>query len=326
MNPFSENRSDTVASLGESELINRIRGWLGDASPQSPQGIGDDCAALDIPKEAEKFLITTDPVIYGQHFDDQISPEDSGAKLAKRNLSDIAAMGGKPFASVVSLSIPNHLQISWLERFYSGLRNQALKYQFTIAGGDVSQADSYLGIFMTMTGTSAGKALERGKAVAGCALYVTGELGGSILGKHYRFEPRLAEGQWLASRDETLGCLDLSDGLGKDCSAMLRPNLLAKLDCSRLPISEDAVTLSRSSGRSPLYHAINDGEDFELLFALSPEADLSRFAEDWSENFTTKLTRIGSVEATNNPEDFPIQLENTGEKISLTGYEHLRAT
>ena len=326
MNPFSENRSDTVASLGESELINRIRGWLGEASPQSPQGIGDDCAALDIPREAEKFLITTDPVIYGQHFDDQISPEDAGAKLAKRNLSDIAAMGGKPFASVVSLSIPNNLQIGWLERFYTGLGNQALKYQFTIAGGDVSQADSYLGIFMTMTGTSAGKALERGKAIAESSLYVTGELGGSILGKHHRFEPRLAEGQWLASRDETLGCMDLSDGLGKDCSAMLRPDHLAKLDCSRLPISEDAVTLSRSSGKSPLYHAINDGEDFELLFALSPKADPNRFAEDWSENFTTKLTRIGSVEATTDPKDLPIQLENTDEKIPLTGYEHLRAT
>ncbi len=324
--PFSEDESETIKPLGEIGLINRIRDWLGDASPESPAGIGDDSAALELPSGAAKFLITADPVIYGRHFEDSLAPDQVAAKLAKRNLSDIAAMGGQPLASVVSLSIPGNLKTDWLERFYLGLKEQANAYNFSVAGGDVSQTDSFLGIFMTMTGVSQNRILERGRANEGSLIYVTGELGGSILSRHYAFEPRLAEGKWLAQQSEVLGCLDLSDGLGKDCASLLSANCIACLDCEKLPISKDAISLSERSGKTPLYHSINDGEDFELLFAIKPREPFQDFEERWRSAFDTPLSRIGVVETPGKHGDSLIRLVNTSEKIDFSGYEHFRKT
>src|SRR3954469_6514798 len=103
MNPVTTHRGKSVATRGERRLIAGIRRWLGRASPAAPFGIGDDCAV--IPPTKRHQLVTTDPVIHGQHFDDRVSPRQAGAKLLKRNLSDIAAMGGRPVAAVVSLAL-----------------------------------------------------------------------------------------------------------------------------------------------------------------------------------------------------------------------------
>ena len=103
MPPFTSHRAESVIAHGELRLIAEIRRWLGDVSPRTPFGIGDDCAV--IPPTKNQQLVTTDPVIYGQHFDDSLPPRAVGAKLLKRNLSDIAAMGGRPVAAVVSLAL-----------------------------------------------------------------------------------------------------------------------------------------------------------------------------------------------------------------------------
>ena len=119
MHPFAKNASDSVAALGEERLIAAIRRWLGSASPRSPFGIGDDCAVL--PAAQGKQLITVDPVIYREHFNDAIPPRAVGEKLLKRNLSDLAAMGGRPRAAVVALALDPHTSVRWLEQFYRGL-------------------------------------------------------------------------------------------------------------------------------------------------------------------------------------------------------------
>src|ERR1700710_2389880 len=119
MTPFTSIRAESVIAQGELKLIAGIRRWLGSASPKSPFGIGDDCAV--IPPTKNHQLVTTDPVIFGRHFDDTVPPQAVGAKLLKRNLSDIAAMGGKPVAAVISLALAPETSVAWLRRFYLGL-------------------------------------------------------------------------------------------------------------------------------------------------------------------------------------------------------------
>ena len=133
MSLFTRKRSESVASLGETALITDIRRWLGSAAPESPHGMGDDCAQLPI--SFEQQLITVDPVVYGRHFDDEIAPRHVGAKLLKRNLSDIAAMGGQPTAAVIALTLDPLTKLAWLEAFYRGLAACARKYQVKIVGG-----------------------------------------------------------------------------------------------------------------------------------------------------------------------------------------------
>ena len=156
MSPFTNTRAQSVAAHGERKLIAGIRRWLGRASPVSPFGIGDDCAV--IPPTKHHQLVTTDPVIWGQHFDATVPPRAVGAKLLKRNLSDIAAMGGRPVAAVVSLALAPQTSVRWLEQFYRGLAACALDHDVKIVGGDITQGPSgFFGAFLTLHGESGGR-------------------------------------------------------------------------------------------------------------------------------------------------------------------------
>ncbi len=331
MNPFAENSTDSVASLGEAALIERIRQWLGPANPPEPAGIGDDCAVFTPTRAGCELLITTDPVIYGSHFDDSLSPAQAAAKLVKRNLSDIAAMGGLPTLATVSLALDPRVSIAWIEAFYRELARYAEAYRFAIAGGDISSAaQGFVGAFLTLVGETQPeiRPLRRHQATIGCPIYVTGQLGGTRLSKHATFEPRLAEGQWLARQPACIACTDVSDGLGKDYANILAPGLgVAEIDSRRLPIAPDAATAAAASGKSELHHVFNDGEDFELLFALAPHADGEAFEAAWAGSFRTPLTRIGIV--VTRPEKCGssgsrLHLLHADTSESLSGYEHLK--
>lgn len=317
MTPFSHRKADTVASLGEERLISAIRRWLGDVSPPAPLGIGDDCAILPASKKAQ--AITVDPVIYRRHFDDSIAPRAVGAKLLKRNLSDLAAMGAKPRAAVVALTLDPGTRIDWLEKFYRGLAACARTYEVAIVGGDVAQADQVLAASLTLIGEASGKRmLTRAGSRTGDWLYVTGPLGGSLLGKHHRFTPRLAEGTWLAAQPEVRAMMDVSDGLAKDLHALTPDGAEPALAPSHIPISPAARTLARRTGRTPLAHALGDGEDFELLFAVRGRANLAAFEQRWLSRFRRPLRGIGRF--------VPVGKRPAG-SIDLTahhGYEHLR--
>ena len=315
MHPFTANAADSVSSLGELRLIAAIRRWLGNATPPSPAGIGDDCAVL--PPSRHPQLVTVDPVVYGEHFDDAVPPRAVAAKLLKRNLSDIAAMGGRPRAAVVSLALDPTVSTHWLEQFYRGLAATARAYGTPIAGGDITRQRSGLAATLTLVGEAAGpRALTRHGAKTGDAIYVTGTLGGSILGHHHRFTPRLAEGAWLAARREVRSLMDLSDGLAKDLHALTPENATPSLIAGAIPISAAARALARRDGRSALAHALSDGEDFELLFTVSSRADHARFEAAWRRKFTTRLTRIGRFTRALAPDALPLD--------DFHGYEHLR--
>lgn len=326
MNPFATDPRQAISTLGESALIEKLRQWLEDATPPSPHGMGDDCAVLPPPTEHCQQLVTADPIIYGRHFDDALSPQQCAAKLLRRNLSDIAAMGGRPRHAVLSLALAPTVSIPWMESFYTAIGQEARCHQLTIVGGDVSSADNFLGAFLTLYGETLPHTgpLLRKLAQDGSPVFVTGALGGTRIQKHWSFTPRLAEGQWLATRGDCLSCSDLSDGLGKDYANILPSALACEIDCERLPIADDARLTAERSGLSPLYHAFNDGEDFELIFALAPGADLNAFKREWTASFATPLRQIGTAVPKPSTESPSLILRNAPENFAATGYAHLR--
>jgi thiamine-monophosphate kinase len=308
MHPFAPGPRDRVDALGEGGLIAAIRRWLGDSCPPAPAGIGDDCAVL--PAARARQLLTVDPVIFGRHFDAAVPAAAVGAKLLKRNLSDIAAMGGTPRVAVVSLCLDRATRVRWLRDFHRGLAATARRFGVALVGGDVAEAPGVLIATLTLLGEAAGtRVLTRAGARTGDWIAVTGRLGGSLRsGHHHRFTPRLAEGQWLARRPEIRSMMDVSDGLAKDLGALTPPGGRAVLDLAAVP---------RRRGCT-LAAALGEGEDYELLCTIRAGADLSGLQREWRRRFPdVPLTVIGRF--TRKSADRPAP-----NPLPTSGYEHLR--
>jgi thiamine-monophosphate kinase len=302
-NPFLKTKRGTVSSLGEAALIRSMRRWLGASTPPSPAGIGDDCAVI-VPARGRE-LITVDPIIYGVHFDSHTLPHAAGAKLFKRNLSDIAAMGGMPRAAVVALALDGRTSLAWLAAFYRGMSREARRYGVPIVGGDVARLPGSFVATLTLVGEAPGRLLKRTGARAGDAIYVTGALGRSLpTGHHHAFRPRLREGVWLAGRTEVHAMMDVSDGLAKDLAALTTRGLAPALKDELIPRRDGA----------DLREALSDGEDYELLLAAEP----GTIETAWRRAFPrTRLTRIGTFVRRGR---LPADAINLGQ---YHGYEHL---
>ncbi len=325
MEPFTLNSADSVSHLGEVALIEKISTWLGLVSPSAPHGIGDDCAVLPLVNQGQQ-LLTVDSVSYGQHFDASVSAEDAGAKLVKRNLSDIAAMGGTPGPAVLALLCGPDLSTRWLEAFFRGIHQCCERHKVSLVGGDISSlAHGNFSAVLTLTGQAQSPKL-RSTAKSGDHIYVTGTLGGSILGKHFQFQPRLAEGQWLSTQQYCHAMMDLTDGLAKDLKSLLPSDTHAALDLAALPIAEAAHTLANTSERSALEHACCDGEDYELIFTLDTQINRHVFETQWSEQFpATELHHIGVIRQSANAGQLIDAKTNTALPWSH-GFEHLRGS
>jgi thiamine-monophosphate kinase len=310
VHPFTNNPRNSVSALGEEKLIAAIRRWLGSASPKAPFGIGDDCAVVPAGRAAQ--LITVDPVIYGEHIDDSVPPRAGGEKLFKRNLSDIAAMGGRPRAAVVALALDARVKLKWLEEFYRGLAAVSRRYHVPIVGGDIAHHLGGIVATLTLVGEAAagGRVVTRTGARNGDWIFVTGSLGNSLrTGHHWKFSPRLAEGQWLAGRHEVRAMLDVSDGLAKDLRALSPKAAVPALEAAAIPLRAGADVRT----------ALTDGEDYELVFALASRADRQGFARDWKKAFPrTKLSCIGSFVHSNALPTKALDLSD------YRGFEHLR--
>lgn len=323
MNPFSENSAETVGALGEISLIARIRATLGDASPEAPRGIGDDCAVLPaVPAghfagTPQQRLVTTDSLIFGKHFDGSVSPENAGRKLISRNASDVAAMGGVPADAVLALVMSGDVSASWFGRFMRGVADACRELGIELSGGDVASAPcgKFFSATLALTGF-AERPLLRSGAREGDFLFVTGTLGGSILKKHFDFRPRVAEGLFLAAQPAgtVRACIDLTDGLLKDHAALLPEGTHADFDFAALPVSADAEKL----GGDPIRRAFCDGEDYELLFAVA-ETRADAFEKRWRERFPeVRLSRVARISpGAENP-------ELTARLADARAYEHFR--
>jgi thiamine-monophosphate kinase len=286
-------------------------------------GAGDDCAVLDLGLPDRLLLFKTDAVVEGIHFTAATPPEKIGHKALGRCLSDIAAMAGTPTAALVTLGLPRKFDAGFVEAIYAGMNALARRHEVAIVGGETTTNPERVFISVALLGTAPrGKAVLRSGAEAGDAIFVTGELGGSLAGKHLEFEPRLVEARWLARHFSLHAMMDISDGLAGDLPHLLKASRVgAELLLAAIPISREARRASKAepSAKPPLLAALSDGEDFELLFTVAGR-DAVPVLDAWKKEFPkVALSCIGKITAA---EGINIRDKQGVRPLTAHGYVH----
>lgn len=304
----------------ESQLIAQLRRRIG-PHPAVSVGIGDDAAVLEM-AGTRRCVVTTDMLMDHVDFElSQVDPRRIGRKAMAVNLSDLAAMAARPLAGVISLALPRTkgMEIAWA--LYDGLLPLAERYALAVAGGDTNSWDGPLVISVTLLGTVTDRGpLRRSGAQAGDRIVATGAFGGSILGRHLDFEPRVAEALRLAERYDLHAGIDVSDGLSIDLARLAAESGCgAVLDPRAVPIAPDAHRLAErlADGSTALEHALSDGEDFELLLAVPPDQAEKMLAE---QPLAVPLSGIG--EFVTEPGLWQVDAAGRRSPLVPKGYEH----
>ena len=250
-------------------------------------GAGDDCAVVRSPGGDNLQLLKTDCIVEGIHFTSATLPALVGWKAMARPLSDFAAMSGVPQFALVTMIVPAARTLAWVKKIYRGLEKAARAFDVAIVGGETSNIKGPAVISVSLTGfVEKDRWVSRSGGKANDELFVTGRLGGSLRGRHLKFIPRIAEARWLTKHFPIHAMMDLSDGLGADLPRLAH--------ASGLGFEVEENVLPRNQGCT-INQALNDGEDYELLFALSSR-DSSRLRKSWPKKFPhLLLTRIGRL-------------------------------
>ena len=304
-------------TLSETELIQRLTQDL-PADSSVLTGPGDDCAVLDW--SGSKLLFKTDAIVEGIHFERDTPPGAIGRKALARALSDIAAMAGTPTHALITLGVHAEMEPSLIEAVYQGLRDCAREHHVNIVGGETTSL-SQLTLSISLIGKASKHILRTGSAV-GDAIFVSGELGGSLAGHHLNFDPRLKEARWLSDQNIVHAMIDLSDGLATDLRHLLSDQTGAELLTRALPIRRAAKERARDnpSGKTALLAALTDGEDYELLFTVSSK-DAVPLLDGWKSAFPeTPLHCIGKI--TDQP-GIALRDDKGVKPLTLHGYDHL---
>jgi thiamine-monophosphate kinase len=250
-------------------------------------GAGDDCAVVESPVRENLLVLKTDCVVEKIHFASATDGILVGWKAMMRPLSDFAATSAVPQFALITLIAPAIKSTSWVKKLYRGLKRAASRFDVAIVGGETSGTRGPTIVSVSVSGfVEKDRWISRGGGKKGDDLFVTGCLGGSLRGKHLRFFPRINESRWLTKNFHVHAMMDLSDGLGADLPRLARASKLGfKIDREKLP---------RAPG-AKIENAVSDGEDYELLFAISPR-DRSRLEHAWRKKFPKLLlTRIGCL-------------------------------
>jgi thiamine-monophosphate kinase len=301
-------------SKSELELIAWLKRRQSPAPSHVELSIGDDMASVRL--GAARVLITSDLLLDGVHFVvGEHTPEQIGRKAMACSVSDCAAMAVRPVAATASVALPDKVDMAFAQRLVEGMNAVADAYDCPLVGGDTTSWPSGLVVDVAMLGEPwpGCEPVRRDGAKPGDAIYVTGPLGGSRLGHHIDFSPRVAEAHRLVTelRERLHAMLDISDGLSLDlwriceasgCGAELDEALLDDV------VSEAARALSARDGRSVLDHVLNDGEDFELLFAVDPEEPAPPIGVRVGTMVTSGLTLTGR--------------DGTSRPIEAKGFQH----
>lgn len=303
-------------------LEQKLVDWLRKNLPLSDRlriGIGDDAAELcGFPQGS--LVATTDTVTDQVDFLlDEIDPRQVGHKALGVNLSDLAAMAARPVAALVSLVLPNENAFELARELYEGMLPLAERYNVVIAGGDMNTWDGPLAISITALGepTEHGT-LTRSGAKVGDWLLVTGQLGGSILGRHLAVEPRVDEALLLNERYELHAGIDISDGLSLDATRLAAESQVGvALEPGAIPVSAAARQLSLADGAAAIEHALGDGEDFELLLAVPPS--VAQEIVD-AQPLDVSVTRVGEV--VEQPGLWQVSDAGQREPLVPRGFEH----
>ncbi len=245
-------------------------------------GPGDDCAVVRSSGHDTLLLLKTDCVVEGIHFTNQSPPALIGWKAMARPLSDFAAMSGVPQFALVTLIVPAERTLDWIKKIYRGLEKAARTFQVAIVGGETSNIKGPAVISVSLSGfAEKSRWVGRGGGKATDELFVTGRLGGSLRGRHLKFTPRIEEARWLTKHFSIHAMMDLSDGLGADLPRLARASGVG------FEVDEDALPRNRGC---TVAQAINDGEDYELLFAISRH-DTAACWKAGPDNFPTCFSR-----------------------------------
>jgi thiamine-monophosphate kinase len=275
-----------LRDVGEDRLLDQLLRKL-PGNSRVVLGAGDDCAIVESGKRGVLSLLKTDCLVEGIHFAKNSRPELVGWKAMARPVSDFAAMSGVPQFALVTLIVPASRDIAWVRRLYRGIDKAGRAFDVAVVGGETSNIQGPAVISISVTGIVETKRwVGRAGGKPGDELFVTGRLGGSLRGHHLKFVPRIAESRWLTKNFRVHAMMDLSDGLGSDLPRLARASGVG------FEVDEAALPLNR--GSTPA-QAISDGEDYELLFALSPRHS-ARLLKSWRKKFPKlPLTRIGKL-------------------------------
>ena len=307
----------TVADLGEFGLIDRIRAQL----PAGPDRrivvpIGDDVAAFR-PAPGKVQLATCDVQVEGRHFDRRrISAQELGRRSAAINLSDIAAMGGRPTFALVSLALPETTPLDWVDHLYLGINEELGRFEAAVVGGNVSGSRRETVIDLTLLGeVEEERVLTRRGARPGDAVLVTGSLGASLIGRlaleqgldrrddaigrvvqrHVTPTPRVHEGQAIAETRLATAMIDVSDGLAGDLGHVCeRSGVGVEVVAAQVPVDDATLKVAALLGEDALEAALHGGEDYELLVTC-PQAQSAALARLIGERTSTAVTEIGRV-------------------------------
>jgi thiamine-monophosphate kinase len=275
-----------LRELGEDKLLAQVFPRLSSNS-RVVTGAGDDCAVVKFHGAKDWLLLKTDCVVEEVHFARETSARAVGWKAMMRALSDFAAMSGIPEFALITVAIAGKKKASWVGELYRGLNRAAARFDVAIVGGETSETIGPTVIVVSVTGgVERDRCILRSGGKANDDLFVTGELGGSIQGRHLKFFPRIDEARWLTANFKVHAMMDLSDGLGTDLPRLAGASKLG------FAIDERALPLSRGC---TIQQAISAGEDYELLFAVSPR-ERKRLQNRWQKKFPgLPLTRIGRL-------------------------------
>lgn len=307
--------SATAQPISEDDFFNNLFKRL----PNTPQSVivppGDDCAATKS-ENGMLLLSAVDQIVGDRHYlsngPDATHPFLAGRKLVSRNVSDIGAMGGIPKFCLLAGAFSKERTANWLNAFYDGVIRSAREYGIHMIGGDLAataHGDDVASL--TILGEiEENLLLKRNGASPGDAFFATGVFGQSFqTGHHLAFTPRYQEGRWLAKQQLVNAMMDVSDGLILDASRICRKsNTGLTLDLKAIPRRTDSTTIQQ---------ACQDGEDYELIFAVSPEK-ISQLLSSWPFP-QTKLTLLGYFNDSKSISDL------NGNNISIKGWDHLSA-
>ena len=325
-----------VADAGERALIARITSRLATAS-WVVVGPGDDAAVVE-PERGTLDVVTTDGLVEGVHFDRGFTPPDAiGHRALAVNLSDLAAMGARPRAAVLSLVLPDALPLAALDGMLDGLLGLADAHRVALVGGNVARSPGPLMLDLTLLGSvGRRRILRRTGARTGDDVYVTGTVGAAAVGlemlrerpgatgesveRYLRPEPRVRVGMLLGRTRAASACIDLSDGLSAGLQQLAEASGVGiEVDAGALPFSADVRAWHASRGADAVREALGGGDDYELLFTVRP-AHRGRLRAVRRNGRNVPLTRIGVV-----TKKRQLLLRGASEERALpAGFEHFR--